>query len=307
MPDALVRRWAVATVALGVVSGTVRLGAQPAGASRAAECPSCAEWNAPHAPLKLFGNTYYVGTDGLTALLVTSRAGHVLIDGGLPESAPRILANIEALGFRPRDVRWLLNSHEHFDHAGGLGLLQQATGAEIAASPPAAWVIERGTSGPSDPQLGLGLDFPKAVGPVRRIADGDTIRVGPLAIVARFTPGHTPGGTTWTWRDCEGSRCLDFVYADSQTPIASDDFRFTSNTRYPSVISDFERSHRVLEGLRCDVLVTPHPGASGLWDRVHGMGARGVEALVDPGACRAYAARARAALAARLAKEGAAP
>lgn len=275
--------------------------------SRARACPSCAEWNEPQRPMRLFGNVYYVGPHGLSSLLITSPAGHVLLDGGLPESAPRILANIRALGFRVRDVKLILNSHEHFDHAGGIGALQRATGARVAASPAAASVLETGTSGPSDPQLGVGIDFPRVRSVVQRISDGDTLRVGALRLIAVFTPGHTPGGTTWTWTSCEQSRCLDFVFADSQSPISADGFLFTKNQTYPNVISDFERGHQALATLKCDVLITPHPGASDLWERVDAMRRDGVNALVNRESCRGYAANARTMLDQRLAKERAAP
>jgi metallo-beta-lactamase class B len=276
-------------------------------AARATECPSCAEWNAPQRPMRLFANVYFVGTHGLSAILITSRAGHVLIDGGLPESAPRILASIRTLGLRPRDVKLIVNSHEHYDHAGGISALQRATGARVAASPAAAAVLETGTSGPSDPQLGTGIDFPRVTTPVQRLGDGDTLRVGPLSLIARFTPGHTAGGTSWTWRACGQLRCLDFVYADSQTPVSADGFLFTNNTRYPAVITDFERSHRVLSDLACDVLITPHPSASRLWERLDARSGAGVDSLVDADACRRYATNARTLLAQRIAKERATP
>jgi metallo-beta-lactamase class B len=279
--------------------------AQPAGAQAAQsstgysreQCPTCAEWNVPRRPLRIYGNTYYVGTRGLSALLVTSSRGHVLIDGALPESAPQILANIRALGFRVQDVKLILNSHAHFDHAGGLAALQRASGAAVAASPAAAPVLERGASGPDDPQYGPGLLAFPAVARVRTIANGDTLRVGPLALVARFTPGHTPGGTSWTWRSCEKGRCLDMVYADSQSPISADGFLFTDNRSYPSVLQDFERGFAVLERLRCDVLLTPHPEGSRLWERV------AARDLVDRSACRRYAATWRERLARRVATE----
>ncbi|HEX8362951.1 MAG TPA: subclass B3 metallo-beta-lactamase [Longimicrobium sp.] len=258
------------------------------------QCRSCAEWNEPRRALRIFGNTYYVGTQGLGAVLVTSSQGHVLIDGALPESAPHILANIRRLGFRVQDVKLILNSHAHFDHAGGLAALQRASGATVAASPASAPVLERGASGPDDPQYGPGLLAFPAVSRVRVIADGDTLRVGPLALTAHLTPGHTPGGTTWTWRSCERGRCLDMVYADSQTPISAEGFRFTSN---PAVLQGFERGLATLERLRCDVLITPHPQASRLWERVASRG------LVDRNACRRYAATSREQLARRLADE----
>src|SRR5690242_13816981 len=172
--------------------------------SRSIECPSCAEWNTPQQPFKVFGNTYWVGTHGLGAILVTSPQGHVLIDGGLPQSAPLILANIRALGFRVEDVKLILNSHVHYDHAGGIAELQRATGAAVAASPWSAAALEHGTSGPSDPQYGLLASY-APVSNVRTFADGDTLRVGPLALVAHFTGGHTPGGTSWSWHSCDGA------------------------------------------------------------------------------------------------------
>ncbi|HEU4700237.1 MAG TPA: subclass B3 metallo-beta-lactamase, partial [Gemmatimonadales bacterium] len=177
----------------------------------------------------MFGNTWYVGTHGLGAVLVTSGRGHVLIDGGLPESAPLIAANIERLGFRLRDVKWIVNSHAHFDHAGGIAELVRRSGARVAASPASAAVLRRGASGPDDPQYGV-LPPIAPVRVARELRDGDTVRVGALALAAHFTPGHTRGGTSWSWRSCEGEgaseTCLDLVYADSQTPVSADGFSY---------------------------------------------------------------------------------
>lgn len=138
---------------------------------------------------------------------------------------------------------------------------------------------------------------------VRSIADGDTLRVGSLALVARITGGHTPGGTTWTWRSCEVGRCLDMVYADSQTPVSADGFFFTRNTTYPSAVADFERGFAVLEHLSCDVLLTPHPDASQLWQRIAARDSGSADALIDTNGCRAYASAARDRLRRRLASE----
>ncbi|MEQ1691975.1 MAG: subclass B3 metallo-beta-lactamase [Gemmatimonas sp.] len=270
----------------------------------AQECPPCAGWNATRAPVKLFGNSYYVGTDGLSAILITSPAGHVLIDGGLPESAPKILQSITALGFRVQDVKLILNSHDHYDHVGGIAELARASGATVAASPSSAVTMRNGRSGPNDPQFGLLLPFPK-VTRVETVADGDTLRVGPLAVVAHFTPGHTAGGTSWSWRSCEASVCLDMVYADSQTPISDATFRYTGDARYPTAVADFSRGHSVLEQLRCDVLLTPHPAASKLWERLASTDA--AAGLKDAEGCKRYAATGRAALERRLAAERAKP
>lgn len=269
----------------------------------AAQCPSCAEWNAAAKPVRLFGNAYYVGTRGLSAILLTSPQGHVLLDAGLPESAPLIAANVRALGFRVEDIELIVNSHSHYDHAGGIASLQRWSGASVAASPASAPVLRTGIAGRDDPQYGPRMLPHPGASNVRVIADGDTLRVGPIEIVAHFTPGHTRGGTSWSWRSCDAGECVTFVYADSQTPVSDDNFLFTRNTAYPTVLSDFERGFAVLERLTCDVLVTPHPGASRLWERLDARDRGDPAALRDRDACRKYAANARQALARRVAQE----
>ena len=199
-------------------------------------------------------------------------------------------------------MKLILNSHTHYDHAGGIEALRRATGAQVAASDASARDLERGGPGPSDPQLRLLLPY-APVPSVRRITDGEVLHVGSLSVQARYTPGHTPSGTTWTWRSCERHVCLDIVYADSQTPVSNDDFLFTKLTRYPSVVSDFDHSRTVLESIPCDILITPHPGASGMWERLAARDRGDVRALIDRDACKQYAATARRSLDERLAKE----
>jgi metallo-beta-lactamase class B len=262
------------------------------------DCPGCAEWNEPNRPVHLYGNTYYVGTRGLAAILVASQDGHVLIDGGLPNSAPLILGNIKSLGFRLSDVRYILNSHAHYDHAGGIAAVQQVTGARVLASYESAPVIRSGVPGKNDPQHDVALPMPP-VQDVQTLEPGAIVRVGNLALTMHRTAGHTPGGTTWSWRSCEGERCLDFVYADSQTPISQEGFRFSDSQDYPGAIADFERGHALLERLPCDVLITPHPGASALWDRARTV----PDGLIDRDACSRYAALARRQLEGRLERE----
>ena len=201
-----------------------------------------------------------------------------------------------------RDVKLILNSHAHYDHAGGIAELQRASGARVMASPWSATVMRSGKSQPGDPQLGIAFGY-APVANVGTFTFEDTLRVGPIAVVPHATPGHTPGGTTWTWRACDGTRCLDFVYADSETPVSADDFLFTKNTTYPNVIADFERGYTTLARLSCDVLVTPHPGVSALWDRVSPSDGTIGPGFVDREACTRYAASARRALEARVAKE----
>ena len=268
----------------------------------AEECAGCAEWNRPQRPFRVFGNVYYVGTRGLSALLITTSDGHVLLDGALPESAPQIIDNIRTLGFRIEDVALILNSHAHYDHAGGIAALQRASGARVAALPWSAAALSRGLTGDEDPQRSTRLRYPR-VTDVDEIREGEVQRAGSLVLTPHFTGGHTPGGTTWTWRSCDGETCLDFVYADSQTPVSDDDFHFTRNRRYPSARRDFERGFAVLERLACDVLISTHPGASRFLERIEARERGDTTALTRPGQCREYAAEARQRLADRLARE----
>jgi metallo-beta-lactamase class B len=264
-------------------------------------CDSCDAWNQPRAPFRIFGNSYYVGVDGITAVLIASPDGHVLIDGGLPQSATRVEESVRALGFRLADVKLHLSTHEHFDHAGALAALQAVTHAPVAAGAPAALALQRGIPLPEDPQYASGKLHPFApVSLVRAVADGEVLRVGRLAITAHRTPGHTPGGTSWAWRSCDGARCLNVVFADSLNPVSDDGFRFTDE---PGRVPAFAAAIAKLSALPCDVLVTGHPGASGLFDKVAARGRGVVDALVNPSACKELAAALQTKLDERVAKE----
>ena len=276
-----------------------------AAAPQSRPCPQCDEWNAPQQPLRIFGNVYYVGTHGLSAILITSPTGHVLIDGDLAQSVPAIVDHIRQAGFRIDDVKLIVNSHVHFDHAGGIADLQRRSVAVVAASPRSAPVLASGRSGRDDPQFGI-IDPIAPVKRVRTIRDGETLYGGTVAVTAHFTPGHTPGGTSWTWRSCEEGRCLEFVYADSVTAVSADDFQFTHSRAFPDAVAGFGKSLAWLDAVACDVLITPHPEASGWWPRVERRDSGDGDALVDRAACARYAAGARQRLNERIARERAA-
>ena len=281
-------------------------GAPALKADRPSVCDSCARWNAKREPVRLFGNTYYVGVAELSAVLITSDSGHILLDGGLPQSAPLIDENIRALGFKTADIRLIVGSHEHFDHVGGIAALQRASGAEVAASPAMASALERGEPTTQDPQYENGRAFNAfaPVAKVRRVADGETIRVGALAITAHHTPGHTPGGTSWSWRSCEGTRCVDVVYADSLNPVSSDGFRFTGDATHPSLVESFRRSIAKIAALPCDVIISVHPAFSGLDEKIaRRRTAPTPDPVIDPNGCRAYAADATSRLDKRVQEE----
>lgn len=226
------------------------------------DCESCAEWNAPREPYKVFGNTYYVGVAGLSAVVIASPSGLILLDGGLPQSAPVIDANIRRLGFRTGDIKLIVNSHAHYDHAGGIAALQRASGAEVAMSAKGAAALERGQPTPDDPQYVEGSNRFPAVRNVRAVREGEVLRVGDLAITAHLTPGHTPGGTSWSWRSCEGSTCRNIVYADSLTPVSNPGFKFTGDAKTPAIAAEFRSSIEKVGALPCDVLISTHPAAA---------------------------------------------
>jgi metallo-beta-lactamase class B len=267
-------------------------------------CDACTGWNAPRAPFHVYGSTWFVGTDGLGAILITSAEGHVLIDGGLPQSAPLIARNIEAAGFKLTDVKLILNSHTHYDHAGGIAALVRVSHAQVAASPASKRALERGGPMEDDPQFAFGPkdnNYPP-VANVRAIADGETLKMGAVAVTAHFTPGHTPGGTSWTWRECEGkpARCLNVVYADSLNSVSAPGFRFSDAGRAAS----FERSIALVENLPCDLLLAPHPVLIDLDAKLARWKENpAVNPLIDASACKAYAAGARQRLEARLTEE----
>ena len=270
---------------------------------KATDCPKCADWTLPQKPFNVYGNTYWVGTQTLGSILITSPKGHILIDGTVQEGAPAVAAHIRELGFRIEDVRLILNTHVHFDHAGGIGALQRLSGAEVAASASSARVLMQGRYEPDDPLFRLRLRSPTPVKHVRVIRDGEALSVGSLSVTAHFTPGHAPGGTSWTWESCEAERCLHIVYADSLSAVSADGFRFSDRAKHPMVLNAFSRSFDVISTLPCDILLTPHPEASDVMVRLEKREAGNPDALIDSSACREYAEAARKALDQRLAQE----
>jgi metallo-beta-lactamase class B len=286
--------------ALAAVGVTTSQNSSSFRTDRPIDCALCAEWTAPREPFRIFGDTYYVGVAGLSAILVTSDDGHILLDGGLPQSAPAIDASIRALGFRTEDVRLILASHEHFDHVGGIAALQRASGATVAHSGPGARALARGEPTPEDPQYAERERFP-AVSNVRIVEDGETLRVGPLAVTAHSTPGHTPGSTTWSWRSCEGARCLNLVYADSLNAVSSGGFRFTAD---PARLSTFRASIAKVAALPCDIVLAVHPGFTGIDAKLKRRASEpGVNPFIDTRGCRTYAANAANGLDSRVASE----
>ena len=252
-------------------------------------CSRCAEWVEHVEPYRLAANTWYVGTKGLASVLIVDKQGLVLIDGGLPQSAALILDNVRKAGFDPATIRWILNSHAHADHAGGIAALARITGAQVAAGRDGVIALTKGLYHPDDPQAGFGDEwrFPP-VPHVRAIDDGDVITVGNTAITAVASPGHTPGGMSWRWKACEKDVCRDVVYLDSLNAVSTDDYRFTD---HPKIVKALRATIERLAVLPCDVAMAAHP------DQL--PDARDVTTTL----CAAYAEQAREHLGKRLEQE----
>ncbi|PKB25752.1 metallo-beta-lactamase class B [Novosphingobium kunmingense] len=264
-------------------------------AALASACQGKDGWTDPAPPAHVFGNTWYVGTCGITALLVTSPRGHVLVDAGMPAAAPLVAANVEKLGFAVSDIRWIVGGHEHFDHAGGIAELKRRSGAKVAALASWAQVMASGQPDPGDPQHDQLLREPLPPVAVDRVlADRDTVALGPIVLSAHATPAHSPGSTSWTWQSCEGAECRTITYADSTSTISADGYRFS---RHPDRVAAIRTGLARVAALPCGVLVTPHPSASDLMGRM----ATGLKE--DPRACAAYAAAAASRFATRLAAD----
>ncbi|HSI19874.1 MAG TPA: subclass B3 metallo-beta-lactamase [Sphingomonas sp.] len=262
-----------------------------------------ARWLTPQAPVRVYGNSYLVGFGGLSVGLIKTDAGLILIDGALPQSVGALEANIRQLGFDPKQIRYILSTEPHYDHASGIAALARDSGATVIASVPAAKALRQGHSDSDDPQAAILEPYPP-ISNVRGVRDGERIRLGTTVVTARATPGHTFGSMSWTWRSCEGRRCLNMVFAASLNPISADDWRFSDPAHRP-LLTAFRHSLDVVRRLPCDVLLTAHPGQSDGEAKYARFQRQPLpNPYIDAGACRAYADKHAVLLAARLAKEG---
>jgi metallo-beta-lactamase class B len=270
--------------------------AGPRWASVCKDSDGLGAWTRPAPPVRIHANTYEVGTCGISSVLIVGDQGDVLIDGGPEEAADLVADNIRRLGYRVEDIRFILHSHEHFDHVGGIAKLQRLSGAMVISSVPAKKVLETGTPSADDPQSGTLKPFPPAsVG--RTIVDGQEVRLGNLMLTAMATPGHTPGALSWRWVSCDGGVCRTIVYADSLSPVSSPNYRFSD---HPAYLAAYRASIARIAASPCEILITPHPSASRMPERF-ALG----RPLLDEKACRDYAAGLTKNLDDRLAKEAA--
>jgi metallo-beta-lactamase class B len=291
---AMIRTWMFGIVSVLVAASCVE--------AASIDCTQCEEWNKEQAPFRVFGNTYFVGSHGLSSVLITSPDGHVLIDGALPQSASLIARHIEQLGFKISDVKLILNSHVHFDHAGGLAELQKMSAAKVIASDIAAPFLRSGQVDSSDPQFGHLPAFP-GVSNVEALGKRKSVALGSLQLSVIHTPGHTPGGTSWRWKSCEEQRCLNVVYADSLMAVSDDAFKYAGDKRYPNAAADVRASIDAIAAAPCDILISAHPDLSSLWSVIDEQGKGDRAKLVDSSACKRYVAVGKARLEKRLEDE----
>jgi metallo-beta-lactamase class B len=243
------------------------------------------EMNRPVEPFRIIGNVYHVGASDVTSFLIATPAGHILLDGGFAETAPQIEANLRALGFRLEDVRILLNSHAHLDHAGGLAELKRRSGARLHASEADSRLLRSGGRG--DFHLGDDLPFP----PVEVdlvLADGDVVELGGTVMRAHVTAGHTPGCTTWSTVVHEADSTHEVLFFCS---LSAPGYQLVGNPRYPSIARDFERSFELLATLPCEVFLGSHGFTFSLEEKARRLASGETpNPFIDPEGCRSYLA-----------------
>lgn len=264
-------------------------------------CNSCAEWNQPQAPFRVHADTYYVGVAGLSAILIDTGDGLVLIDGGLPQSAKLIDENIRELGFSSRDIKRILVSHVHYDHVGGIAGLQRLSQAPVLTSYVAAVALRNGILEKDDPQYSVenaNARFPGSQS-VRVVEDGELVKIGSAEIVSIYTPGHTPGGMSWAWRSCDVDQCVDIVFADSLSAISRDGYKFGAEAGgAEQAIRD---SAARIAALPCDIFLSNHPFLFDMKGKLAALGE--ANPFIEKGKCKEYAENSVTSLQRRLATE----
>jgi len=256
--------------------------------------------NQPVEPFRIAGNLYYVGARNISSYLIATPAGHIVIDAGYESTVPQIEKNIRTLGFKVEDVRILLNTQAHYDHAAGFAQLKKDTGAQLMVSGPDADVIERG--GLHDFSFGDTHPFPPAHVD-RRLKDGDTVTLGKMTLHAHVTPGHTKGCTTWAFSVTEHTRELHVVDMCGLTVL--DTTRLLNNAAYPEIVSDYEKTFAAMRTIPVDIFIGAHPAYYDGEAKAAALKANpsGPNPFIDPAGYRRYIDTGEKRFRAALAKE----
>ena len=268
--------------------------------------PSVQRIAEPMAPFKIADNLYYVGASDATAFLVDGGDGNlILTDGTFAQSAAMVEANIKKLGFDPKNVKVLLNSHAHFDHAAGLAYLKAATGAKLYSNPLEIPALEDGGKSAIATETYGPQGIYEPVHADERLKDGQKITVGKATLTIHFTPGHTVGCTSWSLKTQLAGKPVDVLMICSLTvhPV----YRLVKNPSYPGIADDFRRSVKLLRSLPCDIPLGSHGIFFDLKAKAAKMQAGAADAFVDPQGCRAYLDTSAKLIDEAIAKEQAAP
>jgi metallo-beta-lactamase class B len=239
--------------------------------------------NAPAAPFRISRDIYFVGTADIGVYLIPTAKGLILIDTGFAQGVDRLLANIRALGFDPRDIRLILVSQAHGDHVGGDARIKALTGARVVAGAREAALLARGGKG--DPNFADRVFYPpvKLDRPVR---DGEQVSLGGVTLTAHLTPGHTKGCTTWTMPTRIEGREVGALFLCG---VTAPGYRLVGNPAWPDAVGDFRRSFATLRGLKCELFLGAHGGYYGFTAKRAEMVRTGsARAFIDPTGCRAY-------------------
>ena len=258
------------------------------------------KWNKTTEPFRMIGNTYYVGTDGLASYLITSPQGHILIDTVMPEATSQIKANIETLGFKVTDIKYLLNTHAHIDHTGGLAEMKQASGAQLVAGEADKPLLEGGYYPGAREETALAFPPVKVD---RTVREGDTVTVGDVTLTARETPGHSPGCTSWAFAVKDGD-ATRFVLIFCSGTVALN--RLVTNPTYPGIVDDYRKTFARAKEMKVDVLLAPHPEMYMMAEKRAKLSDGAPNPFVNPGEFNAYAATLEKAFEEGLAKQTAA-
>jgi metallo-beta-lactamase class B len=236
-------------------------------------------WTTPEPPMKIVGPIHYVGTKDLAAYLITTPAGHILLDGAVPSMAGEIEKSIRALGFKPEDIEILLTSQAHFDHVGTLAHFKKLSGASVRIMQGDERLVADG--GRSDYLLGSRPEAHFEPVPVDVVLkDGDTITLGDVSMKALRTPGHTPGCATYTMTVAEGGRTYTVVFPGSTTVNAGT--RLGKTPSYPGIADDYRRTFDTLASLKPDIFLGAHASFFDLEGKRARAKTEGVKAFVDP-------------------------
>ena len=245
------------------------------------------DWTEPFPPFKIAGNLYYVGSKGLANYLITTPQGHILINSDLEANVPMIRDSVEKLGFKFTDIKILLISHAHWDHDAGSAAIKKATGAEYMVMDADVSVVESG--GKTDFHY---ANSPSSLYPPvkvdRVLHDGDEVKLGDAVLVARLTPGHTKGCTTWTMKVQDGGRTYDVVIVGS--PNVNDGYRLVGSPSYPTILADFEKTFKILKSLPCDIFLGAHGAYYDLESKYARLKAGALTPFIDPEGYKRYVA-----------------